>query len=146
MKLTLYRQLATPDYTLGRLFVDELYECWTLEDTVRPAGEKVKGATAIPAGTYKVVIDMSARFGRLMMHVLDVPNFQGIRIHSGNTTRDTEGCILVGYDRFGDGTIGRSRDALAALQPKVATALHRGEVVTIQILDEAHSPEMEQAT
>ena len=133
MDLTLYRTLLTPDYTLGRLFVDGLYECWTLEDQVRPAGEKVKGATAIPAGTYKVTIDLSHRFGKMMMHVLDVPNFDGIRIHSGNTTRDTEGCILVGYDRRGDGTIGRSRDALAALQPKVASELNRGGTVNLTI-------------
>lgn len=141
MNLTLYRTLLAPEYTLGRLFVDDTYECWTLEDTVRAPGVKVYGKTAIPAGEYKVVIDLSHRFGKMMLHLLDVPLFDGIRIHSGNYTKDTDGCILVGYDRHGDGTIGRSRDALNTLQPKIASALNRGESVTIQILNEAPSAE-----
>ena len=140
MKLSLYRVLKTTEYTLGKLYVDGAYEGWTLEDVVRE-GPKVPGATTIPEGSYKVTIDLSARFGKMMMHVLDVPNFAGIRIHSGNTTRDTEGCILVGYDRRGDGTIGRSRDALAELQPKVQSALNRKDTVTLDISTEVIPPE-----
>lgn len=94
MKLTLKRGPSTEKSTPGRLFVDGAFQCFTLEDVVRPI--KIKGETAIPAGTYKVIITMSNRFKRLLPLVLDVPGFDGIRIHPGNTDKDTSGCILVG--------------------------------------------------
>lgn len=134
MKLELYRSDFHPDCTIGRLFVDSVFECWTLEDTVRAPGVKVKGETAIPAGTYRVVVDHSHRFCRMMMHVLDVPMFDGIRIHAGNTAADTEGCILVGTNRA-ERAVLHSRDALAALQPKAESALARGEEVTLTIVN-----------
>jgi hypothetical protein len=111
---------------MGQLYIDGHYECWVLEDTVRD-GPKVPGKTAIPYGTYRVVKDYSNRFKRVMFHLLDVPNFAGIRIHSGNTVWDTEGCPLVGCDRVG-ATVERSHIALEALESKVFPVLDEEEV------------------
>ena len=119
MKLVLQRLQLEPDCTIGSLSVDGAFQCWTLEDQVRSAGVKIPGKTAIPYGTYRVIHDESTRFGRVMFHVLDVPGFAGIRIHSGNTDADTEGCILVGNQRGPGDFIGQSKDALAALEAKV---------------------------
>lgn len=101
---------------LGELFLDGEFECFTLEDCERM--EKISGQTAIPRGIYRMVIDYSQRFKRLMPHILDVPNFTGVRIHSGNTVEDTEGCILVGTERIGD-MIGHSREAYTNLFVKL---------------------------
>lgn len=94
MKLKLQRIFKAETYTIGKLFIDGVYFCDTLEDKVRDV--KIKGVTAIPTGKYKVKITMSNRFKKLMPLLIDVPNFEGVRIHSGNTSEDTEGCILVG--------------------------------------------------
>ena len=98
MNLRLERVSLQPTYTIGRLYVDDKYFCDTLEDTVRPPGEKVYGQTAIPFGTYKVSITYSNRFKRLLPILENVPMFSGIRIHPGNTSADTHGCILVGVN------------------------------------------------
>lgn len=131
MKLHLERQEQTSEFTIGRLCVDGEPECWVLEDPVRD-GPKVPGATAIPAGSYKVVRDYSNRFKRRMLHVLGVPGFEGVRIHAGNTVHDTEGCLLVGEAREGAKLL-RSKLALAALEAKVFASLERGEPCTIEI-------------
>lgn len=94
MKLKLQRTFKAETYTVGKLFIDGVYFCDTLEDKVRDV--KIKGITAIPTGKYKVQITMSNRFKKLMPLLINVPNFEGVRIHSGNTSEDTEGCILVG--------------------------------------------------
>lgn len=121
------------NYTVGKLSVDGTPNCYTLEDKVRESGIKVHGATAIPIGTYKVVIDMSTRFGRLMPHLLDVPGFTGIRIHPGNTSANTEGCLLVGLTWSGSDFIGSSRLAFNALFDKIKEALDSGESCSITI-------------
>lgn len=116
--------------TIGSLYIDGLFECLTLEDEVRsdpnpttPANEaKVAGKTAIPTGTYQVVIDMSPRFKRLMPHILNVPGFEGIRFHSGNKAADTEGCILLGQTRTSNHTIGQSKLAYEAFFKKLQAA------------------------
>jgi hypothetical protein len=96
MKLKLIRIYKAETYTIGKLYVDGELFSDVLEDKVRPNGEKVYGQTAIPAGTYKVILNMSNRFKCIMPLLLNVPNFEGIRIHSGNTSEDTHGCLLVG--------------------------------------------------
>lgn len=106
MKLTVKRIFNNDKYSIGRLFIDGVYECDTLEDPVRDlnkdgdsndAGEgKIWGNTAIPYGTYKVSITYSNRFKRELPLLLNVPHFEGIRIHPGNDAVDTHGCILVG--------------------------------------------------
>ena len=110
--LTLLRTDREKDYTLGELYINDCFFCHTLEDTDRglrqntPLWEiqatKVFGKTAIPAGEYTVRFTFSPRFQRMMLLVENVPGFEGIRIHAGNTAEDTNGCILLG-DRQGQG-------------------------------------------
>ena len=133
MKLKLTRAQFEPTCTIGRLFVDDVPQCYTLEDYVRPTGAaKVFGQTAIPAGTYGVIVTHSPHFGRDLPLLVNVPGFEGVRIHPGNTAADTEGCILVGLDRAAM-AIGRSRMAFEALFPKIVQALARGELVSIEV-------------
>lgn len=146
MELLLERGPSFEDTTLGTLMVDDLLECFTLEDQVRvddpntpdvDEGKKVHGETAIPAGRYKVIIDFSQRFQKLMLHVLDVPNFTGIRIHSGNTEHDTLGCVLVGKQVDSKTRISGGSIALPVLFSKIEAALEKGEEVWIEIKNAA---------
>lgn len=140
MELLLQRMWETNDSTIGELYIDGVFECYVLEDVVRAPGVKVDNATAIPAGTYKVVIDMSTRFGRLMPHILDVPMFEGIRIHSGNVSADTEGCLLVGKVK-GQDDVEQSKVAFEAFFPKLQAA----GSATIQIKDITSVPSAQPA-
>jgi hypothetical protein len=114
--------------TIGDLYVNSRYFCHTLEDVVRGDGIKIPGETAIPYGRYKVIIDFSNRFQKDMPHVLDVPMFQGIRIHSGNTDKHTEGCILLGISIENDGFIGNSKVAFSNFFSLLRDGLKQGEV------------------
>lgn len=96
IKIRVKRVFQGKDYTIGKMYINDAYFCDTLEDQVRPYGVKVAGATAIPTGTYKVIVNMSPKFKRLLPRLVDVPMFDGILIHRGNTNKDTAGCILVG--------------------------------------------------
>lgn len=114
MNIIIKRIFKGPDYTIGRLSIDGKYFCDTLEDTVRPVGVKIPGRTAIPAGKYKIKLTESLRFKKLMPRLENVPGFTGVLIHSGNTTEDTEGCILVGKnDR--QGWVSNSKDTFNKL-------------------------------
>jgi hypothetical protein len=98
MKLTLVRD-PQPKCTPGFMQIDGVFFSYTLEDIDRKlesGGVKVPGETCIPRGTYKVKLTHSPRFGIITPELLDVPQFEYIRIHTGNSTPDTEGCILVG--------------------------------------------------
>jgi len=117
--------------TLGMLFVDDAFECFTLEDPCRP--EKIPGETAIPYGRYQVVITDSPKFGRRLPLLADVPGFSGVRIHPGNTTADTEGCLLVGEELDGDRLL-RSRVAFDRLFQKLDDAQSMGEGIVIDIV------------
>lgn len=127
MKLTLIRTIRTDRYTAGELFIDGQFFCYTLEDPDRGLRQtdpiekirkvKVPGQTAIPTGTYRVVNSMSQRFGRVMPLLKDVPGFTGVRIHSGNTTDDTHGCLLLGKkDPLHRGRLIESRATVKAFE------------------------------
>lgn len=119
MLIVIKRLYKGTNCVIGEMTVDGLFECFTLEDIERPV--KIKGETAIPKGTYKVIINESNRFKRSLPLLLDVPGFEGVRIHSGNTNHDTEGCILVGKSRNKD-YIGQSRKAFDKLFKKMQKA------------------------
>ena len=119
MIITVKRLYKTDSSTIGELLIDGIFECFTLEDKERPV--KIKGETAIPKGTYRVIINESNRFKRLLPLLIDVPNFEGVRIHAGNSNHDTEGCILVGQTR-NKNYIGQSRKAFNKLFKKMQAA------------------------
>ena len=119
MKLELKRLHRTNNSTIGELYVNGVFECYTLEDKEREV--KIKNETAIPKGVYIVGITLSNRFKRMLPILMNVPNFEGVRIHSGNSNHDTEGCILVGTTRSVD-FIGNSRKAFDKLFAKMKTA------------------------
>lgn len=131
MKLHVIRHDKTPARTIGRLDINGDDFCWTLEDAVR-TGPKIYGQTAIPAGTYTVQLTMSNRFKRVLPLLVNVPGFEGVRIHPGNTAADTDGCILVGMGRTDD-TITQSRVAFDELFQRLDQASKRGESLSIEI-------------
>lgn len=134
MELTLRRTALRAGYTIGHLYIDGTYFCDTLEDTVRDLDTepKVPGRTAIPAGRYRVVVNRSPRFGRDLPRLLDVPHFDGILIHSGNSAADTAGCILVGRNTT-PGRLTESRVTSDALTARLAAAQRRGKTIKIVI-------------
>lgn len=108
IKLLLKRITRKPGYTIGKLFVDGVYFCDTLEDTDRLdkgmsldeiKAKKIPGKTAIPEGMYKVIVNTSPKFKRLLPRLVNVPGYDGVLIHRGNTAADTAGCILVGENK-----------------------------------------------
>lgn len=133
MKLTLTRKWLQTTRTIGELSINGRFFCYTLEDRVRPDGVKVYGETAIPAGRYKVALTYSNRFKQTMPLLLSVPNFEGIRIHSGNTEAHTHGCILVGA-KFGEGRLYDSRKVYSVLYEILAKAVAT-EPIEIEIVN-----------
>lgn len=118
MKLTLVRDVFNKQWTQGKLYVNDAFYCYTLEDTDRfleAGGTKEQDNTAIPRGIYAVQVTMSPRFKKPLPLLFSVPNFVGIRIHAGNTHHDTEGCILVGMDRTETGKVLQSQIAMSGL-------------------------------
>lgn len=138
MKLLLRRENCAENYTRGRLFIDGVFECWTMEDTDRfmeSGGEKIYGKTCIPRGEYEVIVTMSNRFKRRLPLLKDVPGFEGIRIHPGNTAQDTEGCILVGVkDDAREDRVLMSRVTFDGVLSRIDSALSRNEKVMIEIV------------
>lgn len=133
MDLTLKRDIIGNEFTLGELFIDGEPFCFTCEDKVRP--HKIKGETAIPYGGYEIKLTWSNRFQKILPILLNVPEFEGVRIHSGNTIEDTEGCILVGMERnAAGGYITRSKEAMAALMPVLKKAIDDGEGIWLEIV------------
>lgn len=141
MRLTLKRIAKKKDYTIGRLYINGEYFCDTIEDTVRITAadslsemrrKKIQNKTAIPDGSYEVIITMSARFKKLLPLLLNVPAFEGVRIHSGNTAADTEGCIIVGKnDKVG--WVSDSRNTMTKLM-KILQGVEGKEKITLEIL------------
>lgn len=138
MELIVRRSWPSKFATVGVLFVDGEMECFTLEDVVREvkgqpvASWKVQDRTAIPEGRYPVTVDYSAHFGCDMAHVLNVPGFEGIRIHWGNKAADTDGCVLLGDVRQVD-WVGDSRKAYLRWFPRLQAAIAAEEEVWITL-------------
>lgn len=140
MKLRVDRFDHGSEETIGRLYINDVFQCFTLEDQYRSV--KVKGDTRIPAGTYKVVLvnspKFTPRYGHEMLWVKDVPGFTGILIHCGNTDKDTAGCLLVGTrigNIEGKRAVLDSKIAYKKIYPIIAGAIERGEEVTITYED-----------
>lgn len=134
MELKLNRIFLGSSATIGELYIDKKYIADTLEDRVRPEGEKVYGKTAIPEGTYEVKLTYSPRFKKILPEILNVPNFSGIRIHTGNSSKDTEGCILVGtWDGEKEDWASDSKIAFNKLMSLLEEATNNKEKITITV-------------
>lgn len=134
MELKLNRIFLSSSATIGELWANNTHLCDTLEDRVRPEGEKIYGKTAIPEGTYEMVLSYSPRFKKILPEILNVPNFTGIRIHCGNSSANSSGCILVGtWDGEKEDWIGNSRIAFNELMSLLQKAADNKEKITITI-------------
>lgn len=118
MDINILRFKTTPSATLGRLYINGIFQCITLEPPIRKSGIKIWGKTAIPEGVYKLHWMMSARFKSNMPYLLNVPRFQGVMFHAGNTVKDTKGCILLGMS-YNLETLLNSRKACLNVFPKL---------------------------
>jgi hypothetical protein len=126
MKMVLTRKWVSSSAVVGELTIDGVFQCYTLEDPDE-AGDR------IPLGTYRVVVDMSKRFGKLMPHVLgNGVDERGIRIHAGNTQADTIGCILVG-NRHGWTSVFDSKLAFLALMSKLSLVNSASLVIKLEL-------------
>lgn len=136
MKLLLKRVTKSKDFTLGELYINGKLFCYTCEDTDRGLRQsmpletiqklKVKSVTCIPYGKYKVTLDVvspkysnpkykwAAKVGAKIPRLLNVPGYEGVLIHVGNTAKDTDGCVLVGFTKTKNG-VGRSTDCFLTL-------------------------------
>jgi hypothetical protein len=138
MELKVVRNIFTPNSTIGKLYINNEFECYTLEDCQREVANvpvrqwKKFGVTAIPKGTYDVIIDFSDHFQKELPHIVAVPEFLGVRIHSGNFSTDTEGCILVGTE-YTTNEVLNSHIAFDHLFPQIKAAIDRKEKVTIKV-------------
>jgi len=153
MKLEVIRFSSQADCTHGLLFeltdVGRNFLCYTLEDERRAL--KVKGETRIPAGIYNIELRKEGGFhGRYskkypdihigMLHIVDVPNFEYILIHTGNTDEHTAGCLIVGDSQennviLKDGFVGKSVNAYKRIYPRIAKAIEKKDSVTISYID-----------
>lgn len=142
MKLLLKRRYLGPDYTIGSLLVNGVKLCDVIEDKVRdhnmdgdlddPGEQKVFGETAIPYGVYDVDLTMSPKFKRVLPLIQNVPHFTGIRIHRGNTAKDSHGCPLVGENKVKGKVINSTKWELKLVEIILA-AIKRGERIQIHV-------------
>jgi len=128
------RHWLTDKSTISELFFDNSTErvCYVLEDCLREV--KIPKETCIPAGTYEVVFSFSNRFKKFLPLLLNVPNFEGIRIHPGNFPADSEGCLLPGFDK-GEDVVMNSRAAFSYFFSQLRGAMENGKV-SIEITNE----------
>ncbi len=151
MKITVKREFFSDTETLGTMFINDKFFCYTLEDYDRKlkqnqssseiAHKKIYGKTAIASGDYRVILSISNRFKRLMPEILNVKGFAGIRIHGGNTHLNTDGCVLVAKNRFVDklSTFGKIRNWIQGtmegqLTREIQKAIDANEMVTLSII------------
>ena len=141
MKIKLKRIALKKDYTIGKLYIDDVYFCDTLEDAVRDLNKngkfdngekKIYGQTAIPYGTYEVKWTYSPRFKKYTPQLMNVTSFEGIRIHAGSYSKDTEGCILLGENKK-VGMVLNSKVTINKFYPIIKDACSKGKV-TIEIV------------
>lgn len=150
MKIKVVREFFSATETLGSMYIDDQFFCYTLEDYDRKLKQsddlafikstKIATQTAMPSGDYRVILSISNRFKRLMPEVLNVKGFAGIRIHGGNTHENTEGCILVAKNRFVDKVsgFGKIRNWIqgtmeANLIKKMQKAINNNQVIELSI-------------
>lgn len=147
MKIEIIRQVFTEFSTIGQMFINGDYFGYTLEDVDRQRqadGTIIKwskdlkkaGETAIPYGRYEVITNYSPRFKKVMPLIKDVPNFSGVRIHSGNEHTDTEGCPLIGFTKS-DNFVGQSKMAFTSFMKLLRAGLKLGVVILTISKDEA---------
>lgn len=142
MELKLYRKWPRATYCVGKLYVDGKEFCDTLEDKIIDIDKsgkfdrnekKVYGESAIPYGKYEVIYNYSPKFKRNLPRLLNVPHFEGILIHPGNTAKDSAGCILVGKNTS-IGRLTESRKYSDLLNARIKKAQDKGEKIWIEIL------------
>jgi len=133
MELKNKRRVLAENYTIGDFSANGNFLSNCLEDKVRIPFVKIPGETAIPSGRYEVVVDFSDRFQRVMPHILNVPQFDGIRIHGGNTDKDTHGCLLLGTWVQGQDFVKDSTTANQMLMDILNRCTERGEKIYITI-------------
>lgn len=142
MKLRLERKYFKETYTIGNLYINGSFFSNTLEDKNRDVNKngkfdngetKVYGETCIPFGTYKIILTMSPKFKRELPRLLNVPSFEGVLIHRGNTSKDSAGCILVGENKA-VGKVLNSTPYEERLVKMIKNAISRGEEITIEIV------------
>lgn len=141
MKLKVVREIKTDISTIGSLFINDVFFCYTLEDKDRGLKQsdsllfiqtkKIFGLTAIPSGTYKLTVNQSPKFKRMLPRILDIKGFDGVLLHRGNSANDSLGCILLGYKK-GENSIFESTKAENDLVNRLL--LHNNEVHTIEIV------------
>lgn len=142
MKLKLLRYPSVSNYTEGKLYINGVYFCDTLEDTDRGLDQsmsefeikrrKIYGQTCIPSGEYKVILNMSPRFKKILPRILDVKGFEGVLMHAGNTVQDSSGCILLGT-KSSNGVLMNSRKSVDVLIKKLET--EKDITITIDYAD-----------
>jgi len=150
MKIKVKREFFSDTETLGSMFINDKFFCYTLEDFDKKLKQsqdlsfiqanKVAKKTAIPSGDYRVILSISNRFKRLMPEVLNVKGFAGIRIHGGNTHENTEGCILVAKNRYVNKPSGFGKivnwiqgTMEVNLIKEMQKALHKNEIIELHI-------------
>jgi hypothetical protein len=141
MKLKVVRETKNDVCTIGSLFINDVFFCYTLEDKDRGLkqsdsllfiqAKKIFGLTAIPSGFYKLTVNQSPKFKRMLPRILDIKGFDGVLLHRGNSANDSLGCILVGYKK-GDNSIFESTKAETDLVNRLL--LHNQELHTIEIV------------
>lgn len=130
MELTLKPKTLSSKSLISMLYVDGVFECFILEDI--PRDKKVYAETCIPAGIYKIEIIWSPTFKKKLPHLISVPGFDGILMHSGNTDKDTKGCLLTG-ETAGTNQVLNSRIAFGKLFTKMLNAESKNEGITIDV-------------
>jgi len=152
MRLKVDRRWKKKGYCIGAFYVNGIRLCDTVEDEDRGLNSsmwlediqriKVKGETAIPTGTYKVILSVSPKFknrawakkyGGLIPEIRNVRGFEGIRIHPGNTAEDCTGCILVGENKIKGGVINSTKCYYELMDSYLMPAWSRKEEITIVV-------------